>query len=97
MKRRFVLLARHPLTAQQNLITAFIKNSGWGFWHWCSDGWLITTHANLGLDPGILRDKIREVVPGLQVLVVQVEPATGSGWAVYGPTAWGEWLRETWT
>ena len=94
MKRRFVVITSQPSVQQQNLITLFFKNGGYGYWHWSYDTWLVTTM--LQDDAAQLRDKLQALTPKLSMVVLYIEPQASKKWALLGPPTWGEWFRSTW-
>jgi len=93
MKQRFVVLADEISKEQQDVITAFFKEQPTGYWHWFKDSWLIIDISNVW-SVAKIRDKIQELVPGVNVLVLKVE--SGTDWAGFGRKDKFEWLHETW-
>lgn len=39
--KKFIILADGLTAEQQNAITRFIQDRGWGFWHWHTNTWLL--------------------------------------------------------
>lgn len=98
MKRRFVIILHGSLAVHQNLVTEFVKNNGYGFWHWQSGTWLVVSPFDE--DAVMLRDKLLQSLQpySSSVLVIGVDmpPDKTKNWATFGPTIWGEWFRNTW-
>lgn len=94
--RFFVVTTAGANQFQKNAITQIFSNKPeFGFWHWMSDFWIITS-GNEALTSQAIRDAITSVAPGVTVAVFGVDPRPGD-WALYSPTQWGEWLEENWT
>lgn len=78
---------------QQDAVTQYLKTTHYGFWHYFSDGWLITDRSDT-LTAALLRDQLNNLVPGKNTLVVQMDNPTQ--WAGYGQTEHFKWLHEVW-
>jgi hypothetical protein len=93
---RFVLIVPFAPLQTQQAILDLAKRSGWAWWHWGAETWLIST-PDPQMSAESMRDKVLIVVPRIQFLVTRVEvPQTGVNWGCYGPFEWGEWMRESW-
>jgi hypothetical protein len=90
----FVLTVQGASEAQRNAITNYLKNGGYGYWHWLSDFWIIET-AYPNLSSAALRDEMLKLIPGLWFNVFAVRPIAGD-WAGFGDTSSAEWLNENW-
>lgn len=91
-KRYFVVLVDGDASvSQRDAFTAYVR-SRFGFWHHISHGWLIST-SSPDISAAILRDKVKELMPNIVQLVIQVSPVTWSGF--FAPTA-GDWIRKNW-
>lgn len=92
-KACFVVLVDGDATvAQRDAFTAYLRDSRAGFWHHVSHGWLITTF-HTDMTAKALRDKVRELMPTVVHLVIQVNPVTWSG--AFKSKA-GDWMRQNW-
>jgi hypothetical protein len=96
---RAVIIAPGLTVPQQNALTQYFVNNNneYGFWHWGSDTWLISTSTD-PLDVVALRELIRNVIaPGANVVILKVEPsAQPPNWVTFGPQEWGKWMKESW-
>lgn len=94
MKNRYVILADEISKEQQNIVTNYFKEQpSIGYWHWFKDCWLLTDVSDLW-NVSKLRDKVRELVQGVDILVIRVE--SGNEWAAFGKKETFKWLHETW-
>ena len=89
----FVLAGNALSLPQRNVISNYISNGGYGYWHWFPDFWLVTT-MNDNETAGTLRDNIRTVAPLAEFMIFAVRPS--EDWAGYGNQEWAEWLRQNW-
>ena len=66
------------------------------WWHWIDGLWLIIS-TNDNMDVGSIRDKLRELAPGVSQLVLEVNPESWSG---FGPKSENRnmftWLNANW-
>lgn len=93
MRRSFVLLVDDATGEQQNAVTDFVKGKC-AYWHHFSDAWLLSV-VNEEWTAKEIRDKLHEIVPGANVLVLPVEAKRQ--WAGRGPEKMFNWLKSTWT
>ena len=92
---KFVVIVPFAPSVSQTALTQLAIQSGWGWWHWGTDTWLLT--AAESLDAVQLREKISAIVPGIKFIVVKVQPSKeGANWAALGPVTWGHWFTEAW-
>jgi hypothetical protein len=95
MKRRFVVFVDRATPEQQNVITQFFHNTkDVGFWHWFTDAWLVTDSTMKWTAPQ-LRNALKEIVPRLQLLVLQIDKV--SSFAAFGDDQMFPWLRDVWS
>ncbi|MCH9006242.1 MAG: hypothetical protein IH838_13265, partial [Proteobacteria bacterium] len=87
MKRRFVLAIDNATKEQQNVVTNYFMNQ-MGYWHWFSDAWLLTDSEGLW-NVASIRDKVQELLPGVDMIVLRVESDTD--WAGFGQTDKFKW------
>ncbi len=93
---RVVIIAPGSTVAQQNAISTYFADlTKYSYWHWAPDVWLISS-TTLSLEPIALRDAIRNLALGVNVLILRVELSAMPSWAAYGPLDWGKWIREGW-
>ena len=90
----FVLAAQGASEDQRNAITKYLRDGGYGFWHWLADFWIIqTTIPNLSAAD--FRTAIAKFVPGLSFTLFGVRPINND-WAGFGDPRSSAWLDENW-
>lgn len=93
MTRRFMLMVDDATPPEQDAVTKYLQTLSYGFWHYFSDGWLIVDRSSTLTAP-MLRDKLKQLVPGKTTLVVPMNnPAE---WAGFGTTENFQWLHDVW-
>jgi hypothetical protein len=94
MARRFVI-GIDDVTAEQKqaLRNVFKEHGSW--WNWIPNFWLVTTGADT--TTSYLRDRIGELVPGVNCMVIE---ADDKDWSGYGPATerrdMFKWVKRTW-
>ncbi len=88
---RFILIADDIAPAQADKVTQYLKDKGFGFWHWVDKVWLLTTRQSATAQS--LRNELRGVDEKATFIVLQIEALD---WATYSPTTWTEWLQKNW-
>ena len=96
MAKLFVVSVDDNATlAQRDAFTAYVrglhKAIGVGFWHHLTSTWLITDPRK-ALTAGVLRDKVNELMPNVNVVVVST---TQADWAASAPKSGHAWLYES--
>lgn len=95
MKRRFVICVDDSTGTQQDTLTKYFKDSGKvGYWHWFSDMWLLTD-PNRHWTANSLRDKVKELLPGTHIMIVQIDG--DNTWSGFGSTKMFDWMNDTWS
>jgi hypothetical protein len=89
----FVVVASTTNPAQQDEITNYVKNV-FGFWHWIPGFWVLMTTDDNHTSQTV-RNTLRDIVPGVGVLVLAVKPVA-EDWAAWGPPQWGQWFNDYW-
>jgi hypothetical protein len=79
----------------RNAITNYLRDSGWGYWHWVDDVWL-TAGVPDSMTSKLLWERLEKLpdIAGQSVLVFRVSNDT----ECYGrlkPGAW-EWFKKNW-
>jgi|GEM_PF-842201 hypothetical protein len=100
MKRRFVILLDRSTPEQNKAFIEFLKTSDInGYWHWLNNSWLIATY-NLEITGAQIRDKIKEIFPDVNNMVLVLNEDGTDTWAGFGPKSEDRdmfrWLRTNW-
>jgi hypothetical protein len=90
----FVLAVQGASEAQRNAITQYLRDNGYGFWHWLADFWIVQT-TTPDLQAPAFRDVIKQFLPGLVFNVFAIRPINND-WAGFGDHRSVEWLKENW-
>jgi hypothetical protein len=96
MTKWFVVGTESITAEQEKSFIAYIHDEhGFGWWHWIPNFWLITGSGSISCDE--IRDKLLEIAPGKDSIVVEVNPVT---WTGFGPNQGKEnmfaWFYTTW-
>ena len=93
--RRYFAIGIDPVTEDQSNSIRDWLSGDYGWWHWIDGLWLISTSTDL--DVTTIRDKICELAPNVNNLVLEVHPVTWSG---FGPSSekrnMFDWLKNDW-
>jgi hypothetical protein len=89
----FIVAADSPTQEQQNQITSSFKDSGYSWWHWLPDFWILGCPYD-GVQAPTIRDHIKELVPGLVFLVLGADPRPE--WGAFSSPEWWQWLNDNW-
>jgi hypothetical protein len=92
VSKRFIVALAEGTKAQHDAFTKAVKATGAGWWHWLPEVWLISD-PRVDASAITWRDLARSHYPGTRVIALEVTPAM---WAVYGPEASFDWLRQYW-
>lgn len=95
MRKRFIILANHPsplvLKMGKSAITAYLRDSGMGWWHWFPSVWLVSTSRS-EITVQDLCEKIKEIAPLLHHLEFEV---TGNPpWTGFSNKKHFAWILE---
>lgn len=93
--RKFVVVVKEETSEDISSFLKYIKEQDFGWWHWVSNVWLLTTY-NKRITAGELRDKFRDISGNKTVVVLEVQAVT---WATFGPTGEdgiAKWIRDNW-
>lgn len=91
--KRFIVAVDNATEGQRNKITSFVKGK-YGYWHWYSDFWLLTSSDDSRTATS-LREDLKEAVPGLFMFILEIE-GDAHTWAAFGDKKHFKWLHETW-
>lgn len=94
MKTRFALIVDDATPAAQDKVTEFLKGK-FGYWHYFSDLWLLTTSSE-SWDVGTIRDEIEALLGDPAVLVLKVDTPAGGSWSGRGQADMFAWLKRNW-
>ena len=94
--KRFIVAASPLSEHQTNAITALFR-SGYGWWHWIENLWLVTDRSET-LTCTTIRDQIKGVAPNARIMVINADdPDNWAGTASSGrATEMFKWIRGTW-
>jgi len=93
MTKRFAAVVDDSTPTQQNAISEWVRDAGFGFWHYYSDLWLLVDWSN-GHTTSSIRDKLRDLTSGASNIVIQVQHP--DDWAAFGNKESFEWLNTVW-
>ena len=100
MKRRFVVAIDDETSLDVSAFLEYIREQNFGWWHWVSNFWLLTTYDS-SISVNGIRDKVSEICNRKWIVVLEVSPIT---WANFGPQGGEEkgardisqWFRDNW-
>jgi|ERR1017187_6082588 hypothetical protein len=99
MRRRFVVLVDTSSKAQDDAFLDFAKKSGFGYWHWLNNSWLLTTH-NLQTTSKQISDQLLLIFPNIFFLVLEIKEDGSDLWIGFGPLGdeknMFKWIHENW-
>ena len=96
MKRRFIVCIDEETSEDVSSFIKYAREQGFGWWHWISNVWLLTTHKP-EVKAGQIRDEARKITGDKSVVVLEVQPVT---WRTFGPTgekSIAKWIRDSWS
>ena len=102
MKKRFIILLNSGSAQQNAEFVKFIKGDdiAGGYWHWLNNSWLMVTQ-NVNMTSEIIRDKLREIYPGVHNLVLELREDGTDTWNGFGPSGEDKnmfkWIHANWT
>jgi hypothetical protein len=95
MRKWFVVGIESMTAEQEKSFLEYIRDKRMGWWHWIPNLWLITGSDAVGCSD--IRDKLMNLAPAKNTLVLAVNPVT---WAGFGPKSdkrdMFRWLNRTW-
>jgi len=99
MKKRFMIALNRSTPEGEKAIVAFMKRHQVGWWHWLKNVWLVSDPEGKLSAQGI-RDGIKEILPGVHSLVIQLNSDGSETWSGYGPKSEGRnmfpWIHKNW-
>jgi len=85
MTKWFVVGTESITAEQEKSFIDYIKDNGFGWWHWIPNFWLITGEGSPSCIE--IRDELHKLAPGKDIIVVEFKPVTWAGvWAEYRRT-----------
>jgi len=98
MKKRFVVGINAPSDQAVQSIRDFFRSKKYGWWNWITNFWLVIDWEGK-LSAGELRDELGKIVPGENILVLDVSDSRG--WSGFGPSTdkanMFKWIQERWS
>lgn len=89
--RMYMVAVDLDATAQQrDAFTRHLREMSVGFWHHIATFWIVSDSMGRTTVTQ-LRDTLKEMMPGVNTMVVQVSPHT---WAGVAPTVGHQWLQQ---
>lgn len=93
------LVGVDELTKEQvDAFVEFCKSKGAGYWHWISGTWIVDPGSQ-PLNVDLIRDRLMQIAPGVNVLVIEVSAI--KTWSGFGPNSAEKdgrnmftWLKE---
>lgn len=98
MRKRFIILIDNTTNEQDEKFLEYIKENGFGWWHYLNNSWLLTSYKDFTVNK--IRDDLNKIYEGETKLIIELRGNTNDTWAGFGPQ--GEtrnmftWLKETW-
>jgi hypothetical protein len=94
--RKWLVAGVETMTAKQEKeFIGYLRRKGLGWWHWIPNIWLLTG-SNVP-DCSEIRDELKIISDGADVIVLEVNPITWSG---FGPKTdennMFNWLHKSW-
>ena len=95
-RRKFVVIIKEETSSDISSFLEYVKQQKFGWWHWVSNVWLLTTH-NPQIKAKHIRDAAKKIAVNKVVTVLEVESVT---WATYRPSGEGDiakWIKDYWS
>lgn len=98
MKKRFVVALDSYTDIQNNEFKSYIKDNGYGWWHWINGFWLLVDNTG-DLTAKKLRDDLAVIYPGVHKLILELR-GDDDTWSGFGPKTENKdmfsWLKKNW-
>lgn len=98
MKKRFAVALDSYTDVQNKEFKAYIKDNGYGWWHWINGFWLLVDSTG-ELTAKKLRDDLGVIYPGVHKLILELN-GDDDTWSGYGPRTGDKdmfsWLNKNW-
>ena len=100
MKRRFIVLLDSATPEQDKEFKKWVKEQGFGYWHWLSQSWLLVS-TDSDVKAGDVRSKAMEIYDECdRLLVLELRGTSHDTWAGFGPrkqtTNMFTWIKNHW-
>jgi hypothetical protein len=99
MKKRFIVALNASTPEAEKAIVAFLKRHGVSWWHWLRNVWLVSDSEGK-LSAKEIRDGIREILPGVNSFVIQLNSDGSDTWSGFGPKSDDKdmfsWIHKNW-
>ena len=96
-KRRFIVAIDGMTKEEERKFIEWIRSEGFGWWHWISNLWLLTSRSE-ETSAKKIRDQIGELSDHRHNLVIEIPEDID--WQGYGPSNekrnMFNWLKTTW-
>ncbi len=97
-KKRYIVCVNNPKDQQDQAFLTYIKNSGFSWWHYLSNTWLIIDSSGNSTVADI-RTKVMEYYPQETNMVFQLNEGEGT-WSGFGPKSdkanMFTWINDYW-
>ena len=98
MNKRFAVALDSSTKAQNEEFVKYIRDNGYGWWHWIDNFWLLTSSSG-ELTAEKLRDDLGEIYPGVHKIVLELR-GDNDIWSGFGPKSENKnmftWLKKYW-
>ena len=98
MKKRFIISLNSKTPEQEQVLVEYLKSSGYGWWHWLNNTWLIVDKKGTS-SARRFRDELGRLLPGVRNVVFELRGHDDT-WAGFGPSGGEqnmfEWIKKNW-
>lgn len=98
MKKRYIVCVNNSTEEQEQKFLEYIKEQGFGWWHYLKNTWLIIDVLDKSDVSGI-RDNVMKAFEGEYTMVFQLNEKEGT-WSGFGPKSderdMFKWIKEKW-
>lgn len=98
MKKRYVVCVNKSTEDQDQIFLDYIKEQGFGWWHYLKDTWLLVDSLGESSSAKI-RDVVKESFDNEYNMVFQLDEDEGT-WSGFGPKSENrnmfKWINENW-
>ena len=85
-------------TEQEEEFITYIKDNGFGWWHYINNSWLLSTNKDFTAKE--LRDAVKGIFINENNLVIELKGETDDTWSGFGPKSEKRnmftWLKSNW-
>ena len=98
MKKRYIICFDNLSKEQSSKITEYLKDSGYGWWHWISDVWFVTDNKDR-TSAAKLRDEMKKLIKSKKMVIIELNENndTWAGVTINDPEKkMFKWLHNSW-